>query len=67
MHIFWDPAATRVLAAQKQIGLVSTEAWEHYHSKHSLTCGFYRSADFAASVQDLSQKLGSNAFQKQMV
>ena len=67
MHIFWDPAATRVLAAQKQIGLVSTEAWEHYHSKHSLTCGFYRSADFAASVQDLSQKLGSNAFQKQMI
>ena len=28
---------------------------------------FHRSADFAASVQDLSQKLGSNAFQKQMV
>ena len=27
---------------------------------------FHRSADFAASVQDLSQKLGSNAFQKQM-
>ena len=26
---------------------------------------FYRSADFAVSVQDLSQKLGSNAFQKQ--
>ena len=28
---------------------------------------FHRSADFAASVQDLSQKLGSNAFQKQMI
>ena len=40
MHMFWDPAATRVLAAQKQIGLVSTEAWEHYHSKHSPICGF---------------------------
>ena len=34
-----DPAANGVSKMQKHVGLVSTKAWELYHSKHSLLYG----------------------------